>query len=74
MTVVAETFVFRGSSNLATASYDPETKELEIEFQDGSEYTYSNVGPETYRGLTLASSAGQYFHRHIKGRYAYESA
>lgn len=74
MTVVAETFVFRGSSNLARADYDPETKDLGLAFQDGSEYVYHGVSPETYRGLTLAGSAGQFFHRHIKGHFSYEAA
>ena len=72
VTFVTETFIFRGSSNLAQASYDPETQELIIAFQSGDEYSYSNVPVETYRGLTHASSAGAYFHRQIKGRYADE--
>lgn len=70
----AETFVFRGSSNLSTAAYDPETRDLRIKFQDGNEYVYHGVDPSTYRGLTLAGSAGQYLHRHIKGRFDYELA
>lgn len=69
---MAETFVFRGSSNLSSASYDPDTQELTIEFTNGDEYSYSGVPPETYRSLTLASSAGQFFHRAIKNSYAYE--
>jgi hypothetical protein len=72
MTVVAETFVFPGSSNLSQASYDPSVENLDVEFSDGSVYTYFNVPAGTYRGLTLAPSAGGYFHRHIKGRYGYE--
>ena len=72
MTVVAETFVFRGSSNLASASYDPETRELAIEFQSGDTYRYSGVDPSTYRGLTLAGSAGAYFHRNIRDRFPYD--
>jgi hypothetical protein len=72
MTVVAETFVFRGSSNLATAAYDPESRELTIEFQSGDEYKYTGVDSGTYRGLTLAGSAGQYFARNIKGRFPYD--
>jgi hypothetical protein len=74
VTLVAETFIFRSSSNLSSASYDPDEQTLTIEFQSGGSYTYSNVPPETYRGLTLASSAGQYFHRQIKGRYSFEQS
>lgn len=74
MTFVAETFVFKGSSNLAEASYDPDTETLRIEFQDGSEYDYFNVPNRTYTSLTLAGSAGEYFHRNIKGRFSYQRA
>lgn len=68
---MAETFIFRRSSNLLSADYDSTTQELTVTFQSGDEYTYSNVPPETYRGLTLAGSAGQFFHRHIRDRFSY---
>jgi lysyl-tRNA synthetase class 2 len=70
--MVAETFLFPSSSNLDECDYDPDTDNLTIRFQSGDEYTYFNVPPSVYRGLTAASSAGEYFHRQIKGRYQYE--
>lgn len=72
MTVVAETVQFPGSSNLASATYDPDTENLDIEFQSGSTYTYFNVKAATYRALTLAPSAGEFFARNIRNRHAYE--
>ena len=72
MTAVVETFVFRGSSNLSAATYDPEVENLTIDFQSGDTYTYFNVPPAVYRALTLSPSAGQYFWRHIKGVFNYE--
>ena len=72
MTVVAETVEFPGSSNLASASYDPDVENLTVTFQSGDVYTYYNVPASVYRGLTLASSAGSYFYRSIRQRYAYE--
>lgn len=69
----AETFVFRGSSHLATAAYDPETKDMKVAFQNGDEGVYHGVDPDSYRGLTLAPSAGQYLHRHFRGRFDYEA-
>lgn len=72
MTVVAETTTFPGSSNLASASYDPEVENLTIEFQSGAIYVYYNVPAATYRGLQNAGSAGSYFYRQIRGRYAYD--
>lgn len=71
-TTVAETFVFRGSSNLSSAAYEPDTETLSLTFQDDSTYQYMNVPGHVYRDLTLAPSAGSYFHRNIKGKYPYE--
>lgn len=71
MTVVAETTQF-ASSNLSEASYDPDTQELRITFNDGRTYSYSSVPASIYTGLQRAPSAGSYFHRQIKGRFAYE--
>lgn len=69
--VAAETTQFAGSSNLASASYDPDLENLRIEFSSGDSYTYFNVPKSVYMGLQHASSAGQYFHRHIRSRYSY---
>lgn len=74
MTTVAETTEFPGSSNLASATYDPEVENLTIEFQSGRTYTYFNVPAAIYRGLQTASSAGEYFARHVRNRFAYEEA
>jgi hypothetical protein len=62
------------SSNLSTATYDPDSQTLTIEFNDGSSYDYFNVPQSLYRGLTLAVSAGKYFHAHIRDRFAYQSS
>lgn len=68
---VAETFIFRRSSNLESAEYDGQTQTLTVTFLNGDEYSYDGVPPEIYRGLTLAGSAGKYFHRHIRDRFNY---
>lgn len=62
------------SSNLAAGSYDTDTRELTIEFTSGDSYIYSNVPADAWRGLRSAASAGSYFHRQIRDRYAYEQA
>lgn len=67
-----ETTNFPGSSHLASATYDPDVENLTIDFQDGGSYLYFNVPRWKYRGLQMASSAGKYFHDHIKGQHAYE--
>ena len=72
MTTVTETFVFPNSSNLEEATYDPSVENLTIVFNDGAIYVYYNVPNAVYRGLCAAGSAGKYFHRSIKNRYAYD--
>ena len=68
-----ETFEFPGSSNLAGGSYDPETRALTIEFQSGSSYRYQGVPPDVVSALKSAASAGSFFYRAIRNRYAYEA-
>ena len=45
---------------------------LEIQFRGGETYRYLNVPPSIYEGLIDAASKGQFFHRSIRGRYAYQ--
>ena len=72
MTTVAETVEFPGSSNISSATYEPDVEDLTIEFSSGDKYVYRNVPPSTYRGLTIAPSAGAFFHRNIRQRFQYE--
>lgn len=58
------------SSDLRSVGYDPDISLLEIEFNRGGLYQYSNVLAMIYNGLMSASSHGKYFHRNIKDKYA----
>lgn len=60
-----------GSSNLLQVAYDDESKTLEVAFTNGEIYVYIHVPKETFDGFKSAGSAGSYFHRHVKNRYAY---
>jgi len=60
------------SSNLAAGAYDAESQEMVIEFTSGAEYKYLNVPEMIWSGLKNAGSAGSFFHRSIRDRYAYE--
>jgi lysyl-tRNA synthetase class 2 len=60
------------SEHLDEAEYDADVEDLTITFADGAQYLYRNVPPGVWRGLRDAASAGGYFHRFIKGRFAYE--
>jgi hypothetical protein len=60
------------SSNLAAVGYDPDTETLEVEFKNGSVYTYSAVPADVYNELMEADSIGRAFAALIKaGGYAW---
>lgn len=42
---------------------------LEIEFNSGGIYQYSNVPESVYQQLISATSHGRYFHAYIKDKY-----
>lgn len=45
--------------------------ELEIQFTDGTVYTYENVPYDVFQELTEAPSAGAYFNSDIRNAYSY---
>ena len=57
------------STALSSATYDDETRTLDIGFRSGGSYTFANVPPEVYQALVGASSPGKYYHSYIKGIY-----
>lgn len=66
---MAETFIPPNSSNIASATYDKESRELTVEFKSGHRYSYAKVRPDTFAGLQQAPSAGGFLHRHVIGRH-----
>lgn len=54
------------SSNLASVGYDETSSTLEVEFNHGGIYQYSNVSESVYNGLMNASSHGSYFDSNVK--------
>jgi hypothetical protein len=59
------------SSCVASCGYDPESDDLEIEFTDGTVYTYYNVSGHQFSRMLRSPSVGWYFNRYIRGNYAY---
>jgi hypothetical protein len=59
------------SSNVHSIGYDKDTQILEVEYNNGGIYEYSDVPASEYEALMLASSVGSYLHTHIKGKYSY---
>lgn len=60
------------SSNIERVDFDDSTDTLTITFQGGAEYDYINVPVSVYRQMQASPSAGQFFHRQIKGRYQFD--
>jgi hypothetical protein len=55
------------STTIASAGYDPQKHELEIEFQDSRDvYRYFEVPADEYAALLAAPSRGAYFNRIFK--------
>ncbi|HEV7453762.1 MAG TPA: KTSC domain-containing protein [Candidatus Saccharimonadales bacterium] len=57
------------STNIITVGYDADSKTLEVEFQSGKIYQYSDVPEDIYQELMAASSKGQFFHDNVMNQY-----
>ena len=60
------------SSFISSVGYDPETKDLEIEFSNGDSKTYHDVAPGVAEGMMKSSSKGRYFWAVIRDVYDYD--
>jgi hypothetical protein len=54
------------SSNIQNMTYEPDHKELVVEFTSGAVYKYKNVGPSTFDRLGRSESLGSMFNRLIR--------
>jgi hypothetical protein len=59
------------STNIHAIGYNPDSQTLEIEFNSGAVYDYSDVPQSEYDGFIGADSKGKYFHANIKNRYSF---
>ena len=59
------------SSNIASIGYDPENEILEVEFNHGGVYQYSDVPQDEYENLMNAESHGKYFSANIRNDYEF---
>ena len=61
---------FPGSSALAGAEYNPDTRVLIVTFKGGGQsYTYLDVPPDTWEQLCSASSPGTFWRNSIKDQF-----
>ena len=54
------------SSNIKSVGYDPQTKELVVEFRGGQLYLYTGVPSIVYKKFLEAESKGRFFVNNIK--------
>jgi hypothetical protein len=54
------------SSHLRAVGYEPATRKLHIQFQNGDTHEYSNVSPDFHQTMMASDSIGSFFHKHIK--------
>ena len=59
------------SSNIAEVGYNPSRAILGVKFNFGTTYYYYGVEPGFHVDMIAAESVGKYFHRFIKGKFAY---
>jgi KTSC domain len=57
------------SSVIQSVAYDQRTRTLTLTFHTKKVYHYAAVPLYIYQELITAKSAGQYYSRHIKGKY-----
>lgn len=57
------------SSMAARIGYNQNSEILQIEFESGSVYQYSEVAVETWAQLQSADSIGSFYNSEIKGQY-----
>ena len=59
-------YKFVTSSMMSAVAYNPERREMEIEFVGGAVYRYRNIPKSLWEGLMNAPSHGKYFWKHIR--------
>lgn len=66
-----ENFEFKNSSNIKSASYDVDTKDMTIIFKGDSKYVYRDIPVDLYKKFTESESAGKFFYSNIRNHYKY---
>jgi len=57
------------SRAISAVGYDPITRRMKIQFQQGQTYDFCNVPQHVFEGLLHAGSKGTYYNDHIRDRY-----
>ena len=62
------------STALIAIGYEDITQRLQIEFQDGRIYEYSDVPAVVHRALLSSASKGRFFNNRIRGHFCFAVA
>lgn len=57
------------SSNIAAIGYDPEAREMHVQFKSGGIWIYADVPPEAHEEFASAESVGKHFHAHVRSKF-----
>lgn len=58
------------ASTMASAiGYDSDNEVLQIEFNSGAVYQYSDIDEDTWEDLYSSNAIGKYYNQYIKGKY-----
>jgi hypothetical protein len=63
------TWAYLVSRAIRRVRYHYAENTLEVEFNSGQMYSYSDVPESVYTGLINSSSPGRYYHANIRGQY-----
>lgn len=58
------------SEMLRSVGYDPATREMEVEFADGSVHVYTKVPPKVHADLMKAKKVAYYFTKKVRTHYS----
>lgn len=59
------------SSNIKAATYDTESKELEVTFNSNATYIYEGVTHEMFTSFDMAESQGKHFNTNINKKFTF---
>lgn len=52
-------------------SYEPAENRLDVRFTSGRAYSYYDVAAAVFEAMARAFAKGEYFNRHVRGRYRF---
>lgn len=59
------------SGTIVRSEYDTESKDMIVEFKNGTRYQYNEVPHATYTKFRMAESQGKYFSSEIAKKFKY---